>query len=123
MNYILVGLGGFFGAISRYAISRIVAGIGSFTFPIATFSANILGAFAIGILSVVLGKFFPDNQSIYLLCVTGFLGGFTTFSTFSLETFNLIDNGNLSLALIYALISLTLCIAGVALGRYIGNIL
>ena len=111
---IYVFLGGGAGSIFRFMISNYahklpMAG----SFPIGTLLANVLGCFCIGIFS----SLFKENEYLKYLLVTGFCGGFTTFSTFSLETYNLIEKGNTGIALGYAILSVVLSVIGVFAGR------
>ena len=86
MNLLLIFLGGGAGAISRYAMMNAVSRyLGAPVFPWATLSVNILGAFIIGVLMEILALRLSIGGAAKLLLVTGFLGGFTTFSAFSLE--------------------------------------
>lgn len=112
MNFVYVALGGALGAILRYALSLITVKI---DFPLMTFLTNLIGAFLIGLIA---GSAVKKNmsQNLVLFLKTGFCGGFTTFSTFSLEAFNLLQAGSYLTAGLYALLSLVCCIAGVALG-------
>lgn len=80
MNMALVMIGGFFGAISRFGISQFIKKRTSFTFPIATLLVNLIGALLLG---VIIGNNMAASWS--LLLGTGFMGAFTTFSTFKLE--------------------------------------
>lgn len=112
MNFLFVALGGALGAACRYGLSLITVKI---DFPLMTFITNILGAFAIGIVVGFASRKNLDSRLI-LFFKTGFCGGFTTFSTFSLETFNLIQTGSYFTAFFYAFLSLILCILGVFLG-------
>ncbi len=114
-KFLWVGLGGALGAILRYGISLIPL---KSHFPILTLITNILGAFMIGI---VVGIFSKDriSPSMNLFLKTGVCGGFTTFSTFSLETLTLLEDGFYLLAILYALISVIGCIIGVYLGKII----
>lgn len=100
----LVFVGGAFGSICRHIVGLIVDSFHlSFAF-IATFIVNLLGCFIIGFL---VGKI-NLSQRLNLLLVTGFCGGFTTFSTFSKESLLLIENGQLPLALCYIISSIVL---------------
>lgn len=117
MNFLFVALGGAFGAVCRYALSLVTVKI---DFPLMTFITNLLGAFFIGLIVGFAGKKnAPANLVLFLK--TGFCGGFTTFSTFSLEAYNLFQSGLYGTAVLYAVLSLVLCIAGVALGIFINR--
>lgn len=115
MNFVFVAAGGALGAVCRYALSLVSI---KSDFPVMTFLTNLLGAFAIGIV-VGLSLKNKTQPNLILFLKTGFCGGFTTFSTFSLEAFNLFAKGAWGTALLYALASLTLCIAGVGLGLFV----
>jgi CrcB protein len=92
-NLLLIGLGGFIGAILRYSVSGFVQGWSKGNpFPIGTLAVNILGCFVIGLLSQLAesrGLFSPETRSLLFI---GFLGAFTTFSTFGNDTMNLLQN-------------------------------
>jgi CrcB protein len=96
---LLVGAGGFLGAVSRWLLSLVVQPRGT-VFPVATLTVNIVGCLCIGL---VFGLFDRGGLShewrVFL--ATGFLGGFTTFSAFSNETFMLLRDGHLAVALLY----------------------
>lgn len=83
-SILLVGAGSFVGGILRYLLSQIIHSEQG-AFPVATFLTNVLGSLLIGVLIGILSKFAPTHAGLYLLLVTGFCGGFTTFSTFSNE--------------------------------------
>ena len=112
-----VGMGGALGAISRMLISNYINRKFSLTFPIGILTINILGSFIIGLimggmyLKVNLGdiKFLP-------FLVTGFLGRFTTFSSFSLETLYLFQEGRLTQAISYVALTMIGCLIGVYIG-------
>lgn len=112
MGFLFVGLGGAVGAMLRYAISLIPYKGG---FPILTFVTNILGALLIGFIVGYASKR-NVNDSLMLFLKTGLCGGFTTFSTFSLEAYNLFVSGSKILAVCYAVLSAVCCIIGVWLG-------
>ena len=112
MGFLFVGLGGAVGAMLRYAISLIPYKGG---FPLLTFVTNILGALLIGFIVGYASKR-NVNDSLMLFLKTGLCGGFTTFSTYSLEAFNLIVSGSKILAVCYAVLSAVCCIIGVWLG-------
>ena len=102
---ILVGLGGFVGATARWGLSSAMKSTLEVpSFPYSTFIINLLGCLAIGIAYSLL----EHNEPLKLLIVVGFLGGFTTFSTFGLEIFSLIRLHSVTTAAIYAGLSTVL---------------
>lgn len=110
---LLVGLGGFFGSISRYGVKLLMDKYIQSTFPYATFIANVLGCFIIGLLFGMVQRNQIDNNT-WLVVATGFCGAFTTFSTFALEN-NILLNDKLNIqAMVYTLLSL---IVGILLCR------
>ncbi len=112
MGFLFVGLGGAVGAMLRYAISLIPYKGG---FPLLTFVTNIIGALLIGFIVGYASKR-NVSDSLMLFLKTGLCGGFTTFSTFSLEAYNLFVSGSKILAVCYAVLSAVCCIIGVWLG-------
>ena len=113
MKFLIIGLGGGIGAILRYLISVVPLKV---SFPVQTFVTNVLGAILIGVVvEMVAGKEISENWNLFLK--VGICGGFTTFSTFSLETYNLIEKGNTWIAFGYAILSVVLSVAGVFIGR------
>ena len=114
MNFFLVALGGAIGAMGRYAISLIPV---KSAFPILTLITNCLGAVLIGFVVGLVSKRNDISPNAVLFWKTGVCGGFTTFSTFSLEAFSLIENHHIALGSIYIVASVGFCIAGIMLGR------
>ena len=102
----LIALGGAAGSVLRYLM---VSAIGA---PWGTAAVNVLGSFAIGVLFIVLGS----RESWHFFLMTGLLGGFTTFSAFSLDTLKLVETGQPLQAAAYALGSVALSLIAVALG-------
>lgn len=119
MNLVLVFLGGGCGAICRYFISKIVP-VSSDGFPFATFTANFISCIILGyLISQVLNK--NLSHSYQLLLMTGFCGGFSTFSTFSAESFKLIENGQSTIAFAYMFLSIAICLGAIWMGIKIGG--
>ncbi|ERI92527.1 protein CrcB [Clostridiales bacterium oral taxon 876 str. F0540] len=114
MNYLLVGIGGAFGSITRYSLGRFISSKTKSKFPFGTFFINITGAFLLGILSSS-----GAGSSVYSLLGDGFLGAYTTFSTFMYEGFNLFQDNKKLNAFIYILGSLIIGIIGFMLGALI----
>ncbi|HIS67932.1 MAG TPA: fluoride efflux transporter CrcB [Candidatus Gallacutalibacter stercoravium] len=116
LSVLFVGLGGFVGAAGRYLMGLLPLGKG--TFPLCTLLINFLGSFAIGVLSALADNgVFGRRPELLLFLKTGVCGGFTTFSTFSLETATLLEEGHRLTAVGYAGASCLLCVAGVFAGR------
>ncbi len=105
-----VAIGGAIGSASRYLVDRIY---GLSTFPMATLTVNLVGAFVLGLLVGWIGDRVAPGLRLALF--TGLLGGFTTFSTFALETSVLIRSGNSASAIVYLVVSIA---AGVALAAF-----
>ena len=116
MNCLMVGLGGFIGSVSRCLISKIPMGFGT-GFPVNTFVINIIGAFAIGCIASAAGK--DMDARLLLFLKVGLCGGFTTFSTFSLETTRLMETGQWAAAVSYVAASTLLGILAVFSAQYI----
>ena len=112
LNCLFVGLGGFVGTVCRYLMSRLPFRAES-GFPMITLFINVLGAFCIGIIAGLASKNAGLSPNAVLFLKVGVCGGFTTFSAFSLETFALIQNGAHGTAILYALLSVILCVAAV----------
>jgi CrcB protein len=113
LNWIAVAFGGAFGAMARYGLSTVLFDAASNKFPYATLTANVLGSLVMGILYVVIVEKAILSPEMRSLLMVGFLGAFTTFSTFSLDALGLWQNGHLDLALVYALGTVFLCLAAV----------
>lgn len=109
---LIVGTGGFVGSILRYLISLIPINE-KYIFPIKTLITNVIGAFVIGLI-VALALKKPDiNPKTTLLIKTGFCGGFTTFSTFALESSDLLGKGQWGIGITYMILSVVLCVLAV----------
>lgn len=116
-----VALGSAAGGALRYAVSGLVARRVGETFPWGTMVVNVTGCLAIGVLSAAAGPGGPFGRpELWLVAVTGFLGSYTTVSSFSLQTLALARNGDLGRAARNVLLSLGLCVAAVAAGAAAG---
>jgi CrcB protein len=120
---ILVGLGGAIGSILRYLSGWFASKYFQGSFPISTLVINILGSLLIGVFIGVLAKFYPENHPLKFLLIIGFCGGFTTFSSFAVENYNLLQNGNQFSAYIYIIVSVILTITAVGIGNYLTKFL
>lgn len=103
----LVGLGGFFGSVSRYLISHFIEGNLLTSFPYGTLVVNVAGCFIIGLIYAASLKTNVSSE-LRLLLATGFCGGFTTFSSFSYENVTLLQDGQLFYFFMYTGMSLLL---------------
>jgi CrcB protein len=120
---ILVGLGGAIGSILRYLSGWFASKYFQGSFPISTLIINILGSLLIGVFIGILAKFYPENHPLKFLLIIGFCGGFTTFSSFAVENYNLLQNGNQFTAYIYIIASVILTITAVGIGNYLTKFL
>lgn len=118
LNCIIVGAGGAAGAILRYLIGLIPLNR-SGSFPVNTFLINIIGSFAIGVIAALALRNDKIDPKLILFLKTGICGGFTTFSSFALETGDLISGGNTAMAAVYAVLSMVMGVAAVFAGEWI----
>jgi CrcB protein len=114
-----IGLGGFIGANARYFLGRAVIERWGSAFPWGTLTVNVLGSLLIGIILEVIAQRAISDPAYRLFLVVGFLGGFTTFSTFAFESVTLLDDGKWTRALTYVLASNALAIVACFLGMWI----
>ena len=119
MAFLFVALGGALGAAGRYAISLIPV---KMTFPILTLVTNILGAILIGFVVGVVNNREIVSSNAVLFWKTGVCGGFTTFSTFSLEALSLLEQKNYGLAALYIFLSVGFCLLGIIVGEKIASV-
>lgn len=116
MIYIITGIGGVFGSIARYKLGKLLSERSRTSFPLGTFAVNILGAFLLGIVSSL-----SLQENIYILFGDGFLGAFTTFSTFMYEGFHLFRENQKRNAVSYFIITVILGIVAYTAGYIIAN--
>ncbi len=114
---ILVFIGGGLGSVARFGVARLLAAWWPVALPLGTFSVNVVGAFLIGL---CWGSPIADKQSYIHLLSIGFCGGFTTFSAFSWENFNLLKHGDVFLFFLYALLSVAVCLLATWVGYSVG---
>ncbi|SER89572.1 fluoride efflux transporter CrcB [Lachnobacterium bovis] len=114
MKFIFVALGGALGAIARYAISLIPVRM---TFPVLTLVTNIAGAILIGFIVGIADRKGDVSANAVLFWKTGVCGGFTTFSTFSLESCNLFEKRIYIAGGIYVALSVGCCVLGILIGK------
>jgi CrcB protein len=113
MHWISIALGGALGAVCRYWVSLSLLPVSSYKFPFATLSVNVAGSLLMGVLYVlIVEKGGLPDQARHILMI-GFLGAFTTFSTFSLDAISLWQNGAQLMALIYVVSSVALCLIAI----------
>ena len=123
-KFIAVGLGGFFGANARYFMTIWIAervkpslmGI-----PFGTMFVNVTGSFLLALFIVLIDRRITISDNLRLLIATGFFGAYTTFSTYAVESTNLLKDGNWSGGLTNIIVTNLLCLLGVILGIFIGT--
>ena len=114
-NILLVGIGGALGAMLRYAVTLLCNAV-SWSGNIGTFIVNVAGSFAMGLLVSCF-----EQSPLLLMATVGICGGFTTFSTFSMQSVTLLQQGKYGAAAIYIFGTVLVCIAFAALGCYLGQ--
>ena len=119
MSFLYIALGGAIGAVGRYSISLIPV---KTEFPVLTLITNLIGAVLIGFIVGLADDRTDVSQNTTLFLKTGVCGGFTTFSTFSLEAYSLIEKKLYFAGISYILLSVILCIVGVLLGKKLSMI-
>jgi CrcB protein len=123
MTYLAIALGGAIGALSRFGLMNLVASMLGNRLPWGTLLVNISGSLLIGILFVLVSEKMLLSADARALLIVGFLGAFTTFSTFSLDTILLIQQGWLAQAMAYMLASVMICVLATWLGMALARLL
>ena len=121
MNFFIIGIGGFFGAVARYGVALWIGRQWGRSFPLGTFVINVSGSFLIGLLMSLLTERFMVNPQWRLLFVVGFLGAFTTFSTFEYETGALLKDGEWLIAMLNITLSVIVGFMALKLGEVIAK--
>ena len=111
-----IAAGGALGAVARYLVNVSPLGAWFGKFPFATFFINVVGSFLIGFLLILLTDKYEVSENLRFAVLVGFLGAFTTFSTFELEIFELLKEGEFATAALYFFLSVAVGFAGVAAG-------
>lgn len=117
----LIAAGGAIGAVFRFVMSNGIHSFMSRDFPYGTLTVNVIGSFVMGISYVMLIERLNISPEWRAFIIVGLLGAFTTFSTFSIETLVLIENGEISKALLNVLLSVLLCVMGSWIGLILGR--
>lgn len=120
-NILIVGAGGFIGAIARYGVGLLVVSVWQRPFPLATLIVNVTGAFALGLFSSLAVERLGLDPAWRLFVATGVLGAYTTFSTFEHETLKLAETGAVWLAAANIFASVVAGFAAVQIGSLLGR--
>jgi CrcB protein len=122
-NFLIIGIGGFLGAVARYAIALWIGQKWGRSFPMGTFVINVSGSFLIGLLMVLFTERYLVNPQWRLLLVVGFLGAYTTFSTFEYETGSLLRDGEWMMAMLNVVGSVVAGFVALKMGEVIAKAL
>ncbi|HEX4077461.1 MAG TPA: fluoride efflux transporter CrcB [Rhizomicrobium sp.] len=119
--YLAIAIGGVLGCWARYAMTNLVQAIYGRDFPYATLSINVLGSFLMGFLFIETLERLTFAPYVRIGILTGVLGGFTTFSTFAMESLLLAEQGEGGKSILYVLLSLGLGVGGALFGAFIAR--
>jgi CrcB protein len=120
-NYLAVAIGGGIGCCARYGLTQLIQLIYARNFPVATLVINVLGSFVLGFLFFETLERLPLSPALRAGLLTGGLGGFTTFSTFMVETVLLAENGTAGRAALYVILSVVLGFIAAFAGAYVSR--
>src|SRR5574344_1135376 len=118
-TFMIVGIGSFFGGGCRFLLSKVVQNMIEYSFPLGTMVVNILGCFLIGLFYGLFDRGGLMNPDLKLFLTVGVCGGFTTFSTFMNENFQLLKDGNF----FYTSLYLALSLVGVMIAIFLGHLI
>lgn len=121
LTFIAISIGGTFGCYARYLMTNLIQTIYGRSFPYATLSINLLGAFLMGFLFIETLERLTISPALRTGILTGVLGGYTTFSTFEMETLLLVEQGEPVKAVLYVTLSVGLGFIGAFGGAYIAR--
>lgn len=121
IHVLAIGCGGFLGAVARYGVGALAVALLGRGLPFGTMIVNIVGSFLMGGLIEVFARVWSPGMMVQAFFITGFLGAFTTFSTFSLDAVTLYQRGEIMLAMGYVLLSVILSIMALFAGLYLAR--
>ncbi len=123
IKYLMVGIGGFLGSVLRFWLGSFIGGRLGARFPYGTFVINVTGSFLIGMVLTVLATKAPWSPNWRYLIPIGFIGGYTTFSTFEYETLRLFQDGQFFTAVLNVTLSVVVGFVGVWVGAVAGRVI
>lgn len=121
IKFLVVGLGGFLGAVARYGVTLLVATFWTREFPLATFFVNMTGSFVLGLFSTLAAERLDIDPRVRLFVATGFVGAYTTFSTLEYETQRLVESGAVWWGLVNVVGSVVVGYAAVQIGVWLAR--
>jgi CrcB protein len=121
LKYLIIGVGGFVGAIARYMVGTYIGSRFGIRFPYGTFVINISGCFLVGFIVTLLARTTASQYWRYLIPI-GFIGAYTTFSTFEYETLRAVQDGQITAGLLNVVLSVVVGFAAVWVGAAIGRV-